>query len=169
MSEGGTPPVLHQFEQQVDAVVGLATAIHRLREMGVIRSRRFIGDLGEWYIATLYNGVQPSSQTQKGWDIQLPTGDRLQVKTVSFDKGNLWSYVNADPATFDRYLFLVLSDAFVIKFLYDIPSPQLPSAWRIGKEGKPLFYFKDVERWRVDVASLPGYEKVAQLVEKANG
>ncbi len=94
------------------------------------------------------------------------TNERLQVKTVSFDKSSRWSYVNTDPALFDRYVLLVLTDSFTVKWIYDVPATRLPTVWRVGKEGKPYFYFKDVSEFRVNLDTLPGYQQILQLVER---
>jgi hypothetical protein len=52
-----------------------------LKAAGVIRSRRFTGGLGEWYGAQLYGGRIADNQVEKGWDVQLADGTRLQIKT----------------------------------------------------------------------------------------
>ena len=55
------------LEVAVAAVQNLSASIRALRAAGVIRSRRFTGDLGEWYVECLYQVRRTSRQTQKGW------------------------------------------------------------------------------------------------------
>lgn len=133
----------------------------------MLRSRRFTGDLGGRYVATLYRGERPPSQTQKGWDVRMPTDDqRAQVKTQSFDSLNKWNYLDTDTTLFDRMILVVLTDALTIKTLYDVPSAELRRVLRVGKEQKPTYHFSDLEPWRTDVSTLSGFQRVAELVER---
>ncbi|MCC7354526.1 MAG: hypothetical protein IT330_12320 [Anaerolineae bacterium] len=153
-------------DNAIEAVKSLSRAIRELRAAGVIRSRRFTGDLGEWYVEQLYNAERPRSQTQKGWDILLPEcGERLQVKTQSFDPQNRWNYLDSDPSLFDRLVLIILTDSLTIRNLYDIPTSELHSLLRVGKEKKPYYHWDDFAPWRVDPRKLPGYNKMADLVE----
>ena len=149
-----------------EAVRALAEAIKLLRATGVIRSRRITGDLGEWFVAQLYDGERPPSQTQKGWDVRLKAdGARLQVKTQSFDPLNQWNYLDTDPSLFDRLVVVVLTEAFTIRVIYDVPSVRLGEVLRVGKEKKPHYHFSDLEPWRVNPATLPGYSQLKSIIE----
>jgi hypothetical protein len=164
---GGGDTVVSESSESIQAVKALSQAVRKLRELGVFRSRCFTGDLGEWYVATLYEGELPRNQTQKGWDVRLPpTGQRLQVRTQSFDPQNPWNYFEVNLALFDRLILVVLTDDFTIKALYDVPSAELkPPLLRVGKEQRPMFRFSDLEPWRTDVSCLPGFQRIAELVE----
>ena len=75
-----------KYETDVEAVIQFANAYQTMLRNNVVRSTRIVGDIGEWYAAGLYNGEIQQSQTQKGWDIrEQSTGERLQVKTQTFD------------------------------------------------------------------------------------
>ena len=158
---------MDELEMEIVAVQELASAIATLRKLKVIRSRRFTGDIGEWYVTVLYEAEPAECQTQKGWDICCKAdGCRLQVKTQSYDAQNKWNYLESDHSLFDRLLVVVLTDHLTIKSLYDIPTGDLLRVMRIGKENKPNYHFSDLEPWRVDVSTLPGYRFVIPLVER---
>ena len=151
--------------EAAEAIKGLARAITKLKDLGVIRSRRFTGDLGEWYVATLWDGEAAESQTEKAWDIRLPSKERAQVKTQTYDQGNRWNYLDSDPDLFDRLIAVILNEDFTIRDLYDVPASDLKSVLRVGKEGRPCYYWDDLKRWRVDPSTLPGFGQVAGLIQ----
>lgn len=146
------------------AICMLADAFTALRQSGVVRSKRLVGDIGEWFVSTLYDVGLPLSQTQKGWDLlEQSTGQRLQVKTQTFDKTNQWNYLTTEPALFDRLLVVLLNDTFLMRDLYDIPTIELQRVIRVGKEKKPIYYFKDLTPWRVDISRLSGYTNLGKM------
>lgn len=150
----------------VPAIQALSDALAVLRTCGVIRSTRFVGDIGEWYVATLYGGHLAKSRVQTGWDVLEPsTGARLQVKTQTFDRRNQWNYLSTSPDAFDRLVVVLLTEALTLRDLYSIPSPGIAAVVRVGKESKPMYRFRDLEPWRVRVSDLPGYAELQSLVE----
>jgi hypothetical protein len=162
----GTEP--DTADPAVDAVRNLAHAFKVLHATGIIRSRRYIGDLGEWYIERLYGGVRAAGPTQKGWDVQLPTGERLQVKTRSYSP-TTWDYMDADLAHFDRLVLVRLTDDFTVRDLYEVPVGALvPPLLRVSHEkagDRQTFHWKDLAPWRVRPNTLPGYEALRELTE----
>src|SRR5262245_47959495 len=153
-----TPP------DPIAAITQLAQAISALRVTGVIRSRRFMGDLGEWYVAQLYDGRIADNQVEKGWDVQLVDGTRLQVKTQSYDPQNRWNYLDSDPAHFNRLVVVILTDTFTLRDLYDIPGANLDDVLRTGGDGRRFYLWDALAPWRVDPRTLPGYAAIAGLV-----
>ena len=145
------------------AIFSLSDAFSVLRRCGVIRSTRLVGDLGEWYVATLFDGQISQSQAQKGWDIlERSTGQKLQVKTQTFDPKNQWNYLTTSPEHFDRLIIVLLTDTFLVRDIYDIPTTEVDQVICIGKENKPRYRFKDLLRWRVDISKLPGYQHIGR-------
>ena len=153
-----TPP------DPIAAITQLAHAISALKAAGVIRSRRFTGDLGEWYVAQLYGGRIADSQVEKGWDVQLADDTRLQVKTQSYDPQNRWNYLDSDLAHFDRLVVVLLNDTFTLRDLYDIPVADLAPLLRTGREGRAQYFWDGLGPWRVDPRALPGYAPLADLI-----
>lgn len=139
------------------AISALSEALSVLRGAGIIRSTRFVGDIGEWYVASLYEGDLSSSQAQKGWDVlERSTGAKLQVKTQTFDPKNQWNYLTTEPDNFDRLIVVILTQTFNIQALYDIPSEDVKRVVRTGKERKLIYRFNDLVPWRVQINTLPG-------------
>jgi hypothetical protein len=160
------PTEMTEIDQSLVAVKQLSAAVKFLKETGVIRSRRFTGDIGEWYVEQLYNAQRPTSQTQKGWDLILPaTGERLQVKTQSFDQRNRWNYLESENTLFDRLIVVILTESFGLRNIYDVPAAELTAIIRVGKENKPYYHWDDLIRWQIDPESLPGFIKVKDLIE----
>jgi hypothetical protein len=148
----------------IAAITQLAHAIDALKATGVIRSRRFTGDLGEWYVAQLYSGTMADSQVEKGWDVRLTDGTRLQVKTQSYDLQNRWNYLDSDPAHFDRLVVVILNDNFTLRNLYDIPVADLTPLLRTGREGRPQYFWDTLAPWQVAPQTLPGAPPLSDLI-----
>ena len=152
------------------AVRDLSGAISKLKDLGIIRSRRFIGDLGEWYVATLWGARMSNNQVEKGWDLKTPEGVRLQVKTQTYDRENRWNYLDSDLGLFDRLIAVILNDDFTIRDLYDVPAAELKGILRKAKEGKDArqerkcYTWDDLGKWRAEVEGLPGYPTVKDLI-----
>lgn len=97
--------------------------------------------------------------------LERSTGARLQVKTQTFDPKNQWNYLTTRPEFFDRLLVVLLTGTLTVRDLYDIPSEDIQKLVRVGKENKPIYRFKDLEPWRVQTSSLPGYGKFGRVVQ----
>jgi len=150
----------------VEAVKNLASAIETLRTVGVIRSWRLTGDLGEWYVEQLYEAERATRRDQKGWDLRLPkTGERLQVKTQTYDPQNKWNYLESDLEHFDRLVIVILTDSLTLRDLYDIPISKLRTILRQGTDKKLSYFWNDLEPSRVDPRRLPGYMVVRDLLQ----
>lgn len=131
----------------------------------MLRSRRFTGDLGEWYVERLYGATRTQSQTQKGWDLLDDRGQRLQVKAQSYDPTNAWNYLDTPAELFDRLVVVVLNADFTLRDLYDVPADALPGALRLGTERRPSYHFRDLTPWRIDARTLPGAPALLGLVQ----
>lgn len=156
-------------EDAVASVLRLSESLRELKRVGVIRSRRITGDIGEWIISTLYGAKMSSSRTQKGWDLSL-NGQRLQVKTCSYtsDEANQWSYLGSDPDCFDRMVVVILEeDEFRVRSLHEVPVSKLRGLLHehTGKSRKqgPYFRWRDLEPFRLDPEEMVGYSDIAKL------
>jgi len=150
----------------VEAIKNYSQSISDLRTAKVFRSSRYTGDLGEWYVAQLYHGELAKSQTQADWDVILKNGEKLQVKTQTYDKNNRWNYFTKDASLFDRFILVILIGNVKIRDLYNVSSDIFKSLLETGKEEKPIYKWDDFKNYRVNNPStLPGYEKVKDLIE----
>ncbi len=65
-----------------ELLADFAAIMRTLRERGVVRTyNNPIGDIAEEVVARHYGGER-GSFVQRGWDVLLPGGERLQVKAV---------------------------------------------------------------------------------------
>lgn len=65
-----------------DLLADFAAIMRALRDRGVVRTNNNpIGDIAEAIVAEHYGGER-GSFSQSGWDVKLPSGERLQVKAL---------------------------------------------------------------------------------------
>ncbi len=153
-------------DELVAAAIELSHAVKVLRGRGIVRLRRLIGDLGEWYVCVLYGGERMPSRGEKGCDICLSSGGgRLRVKTQFHDSESRWNDLGSIPTDFDRLIVVIVSDSLTIRTIYDVPGEELGSVLRMGDEGRPMYNCDDLEPWKVDLTKLPGYKDIAALIE----
>lgn len=58
-----------------------AAILAELRRRQVVRTDNApVGDYAEWLVARALDGAVADNRSAKSWDIQLPDGDRIQVK-----------------------------------------------------------------------------------------
>jgi hypothetical protein len=63
------------------AINEFAEAYNRLKEAGVIRSRRIVGDVGEFYACKKLDLIQSGNSTEKGIDAKHENGLTFEIKT----------------------------------------------------------------------------------------
>lgn len=103
-----------------------------LRTLGVIRSRKLLGDLGEWYASLLFGFELAAGLSQKGYDCVCPkTGKRIQVKTDRKGRGQnaiVWMpewTPDSDSQPFDELIIFWLAEDFRIKECFRLSIEQL--------------------------------------------
>jgi len=63
------------------ALQNLRNARQTLRELNVMNHEKSVHcELAEWFVAEWTNGTRAKSGNQKGWDIELGNGEKVQVK-----------------------------------------------------------------------------------------
>lgn len=160
-----------KLNDAIKSILKYSESITELRSepTNVFRSHRYTGDLGEWYVAQLFNGIRAEKVTEKNWDVILQNGQLLEVKTQTYEKGNKWNYINKDMNKFDRFILVILCNNVHIRNLYDVPSSKLGLLLKEvnEKDGKKYTYkWKDLEDYHVnDINTLPGYEALKPLIK----
>lgn len=121
-----------QTPQIISALKQLSNLETELRSLGVLRSRKLLGDLGEWYASILFGFERAPDLSQKGYDcICSKTGARIQVKTDR--KGNGQAAVvwmpeynpNMEIQPFDELLIFWLAEDYRIKKCFRVSAKQL--------------------------------------------
>ncbi len=103
-----------------------------LRTLGVIRSRKLLGDLGEWYASLLFGFERAADLSQKGYDcVCSKTGKRIQVKTDRKGKGQsavVWMpeyNPKSKMQPFDELVIFWLAEDYKIKKCFRVQAKQL--------------------------------------------
>lgn len=69
------------LEKTAQSLKSYITAMIELKEQGVLTNKKdFTGQIGEWLVATIYDGKRATNNNQKGWDVEAK-GRHIQVKT----------------------------------------------------------------------------------------
>jgi hypothetical protein len=77
------------YKQVYKALEQIRTGIKKLRELGVIRTKRDIRvDLCEWYVSEAFNGER-TRPAQKGWDVCCNEGRKIQVRFIGLTEKTL--------------------------------------------------------------------------------
>jgi hypothetical protein len=76
------PSTLPANQTVPELLAGYAKSLAELRKRGVVRSANApAGDFGEWLVSRALGGTLADNFSVKSWDVRLPAGDRVQVKT----------------------------------------------------------------------------------------
>lgn len=140
-----------------DAMESMARAEQTLRDEGVLRSHRDVDvDLTEWIISMLLGGRLAQSRTQRGWDVELTDGRKVQVRKDRKDpltniwRGKIWISNWPDVSPNDLAAIVMLDVNHKVVDVFVIPMGDLLS----GKVGTPRH-----GGWRVDVSNLDVYRR----------
>ena len=90
--------------EQANAISDFMSAVARLRDLGVIKSDRYLGDIGEFLVSQLYGLTLAKSQRQIGHDTEGPT-DRVQIKFHNSTKRT--NIHLGDPDSYDRVIVVL--------------------------------------------------------------
>ncbi len=97
-------------QKQRTALAGFFDAVRRLKETGVIRSKRYLGDIGEFLCADRFGIQLGQNLREQGYDGHLD-GARVQVK---YHGGRSTTADLGDPVHY-REIFLVLGPDSVLR------------------------------------------------------
>lgn len=98
----------------------------KLKESGVVRSRKVVADYGEWLSTILFPIIMEDNLSEEGYDcIDPKTKERYQIKTVRKTPGNnvaTWcrgKFIKGK--SFDWWIVIRFSESFKIRELYKVP------------------------------------------------
>lgn len=121
-----------QTPKIISALKQLSNLEAELRSLGVLRSRKLLGDLGEWYASLLFGFERVTDLSQKGYDCVCPkTAKKIQVKTDRKSNGKsavVWmpEYNPKSKAQpFDELVIFWLAEDYKIKKCFRVPAKQL--------------------------------------------
>lgn len=102
----------------------------KLKNLGVVRSNRFVADFGEWLACKLYNGTLSKDKNEKGWDFKA-NGIKYQVKTHHKAEKNKSAYSLIKDLDFPVLIFELIPN-YRVKSIYYITTHELS---KLNKEG----------------------------------
>jgi hypothetical protein len=116
-----SPSMTHRREEAIDAFFA---AVAELKQVGVIRSNKYLGDIAEFLCCNFLHMELAANKTQNGHD-GVVQGFRCQVK---FSGGSSTTIDLGDPTAYER-LIIVLGPESVLRptgssgrwILYNIP------------------------------------------------
>jgi hypothetical protein len=142
------------------ALQDFSKAMQRFRELGIVTNKKdFTCQLGEWLVASLFDGARALSGNQKDWDIII-NGKKVQVK--SHAKAPLtkakWSYVkNCPDHELDELITVVFTHDYKLKEFYKTP-------WHIARKKLHKKSDRFTIRWnqqnKLELTHLPKQELV---------
>jgi hypothetical protein len=121
-----------------------------LRKVKVIRHEKTIHcELAEWLVADFFDGIRAISGNQKGWDIQLQDGRKIQVKSHAKARtnGSNWTTLSPFSKGVDEILIIVFSpDYFILEIFqvdcktgYSLCNQKRELTWpKLRKAGKTI-------------------------------
>lgn len=118
-------------------------AIDDLIRLGVVRSRRLVGDIGEALAAHYYGVALASNANTPGYDLKTTDGRRVQVRTLRSEPRRERTLMGAMKEPYDALLAIKLSVDYEPLRAIEVPRTVLerhttrtaperrgPSAWR---------------------------------------
>lgn len=156
---------MNNYSEIKKALDSYATALGKLKDLNVITNKKdFTCQIGEWLIASLYNGKRAESGIQKDWDIHVD-GQRLQVKShaKAATTGARFSAVKYNPkAEIDALIIVVFSHDYKIKKLYR--APWSVAVERITREKhRDVIYWSHLEDYEVNLNSFEDKQNIVEL------
>jgi hypothetical protein len=131
----------------------IAFAKKSLFDAKIIRSERLTGEIGE-YLAELQFPMAKRAGTtsNKGWDLILPDGNKIQVKTHAKGAANKarWTEVRHIEA-FDILLIVVLSTNYSLREIYQVPRDELEKLAKKNHREVAIINWDKLRKFRVPV------------------
>lgn len=120
------------MEEVIKAIKKLHDSVEKLKNLGVIRSEKWVSDYGEWLVTKLFGGELASSRTQEGWDVKI-ADRKVQVRTSFVPRSG--GYTRCDPEKeFDELIAVGLTDSMKIDRMYRISKEKLMNLIQDGGE-----------------------------------
>ena len=97
-------------------------AVTELKDLGVLRSRTLVGDLGEQYAADFY-GVQIDAEArrERHYDLIDRAGRRIEVKTLRSTPGNKRASIPPLLGDYDVLLAIRLREDYTAWYAIEVP------------------------------------------------
>ncbi len=136
----------------------LFDSMSQLKRLGVLNNKKdFTSQIGEWFVAELYDCIFADSNIQKGWDLRLLTGQRVQVKThaKASTNPNKWTALKYEEnAPIDILVIVVFTEDYKLKKLYKIPWNKAFVLSQKDNAGKRFIKWNRLDEFSIDFNNL---------------
>lgn len=119
-------------KKHYEAIASFADIYNQLLKSGLIRSRRIVGDIGEFYACSKLGLIISDSSTQKGYDAKHPNGLTFEIKTRRVYESNRRNHEgrrlnNLEGKTADYLIVVVLNREFKCAGMWLVPMANIPN------------------------------------------
>ena len=142
-----------------DALNKIAAGKQILRKLNVIRSERFVGELGEWFVCEIYGALRPNLKC-KYWNLMLGM-HRIQVKAHGNGDCDIFRHTMFEKYTeddFDELIIVIFTKEFKLQELYKLPAKEAISK-AAGKK-LPAIAWNDISDYKIRLQDLPNQDLV---------
>lgn len=132
-------------------------SMKELQILGIIKNKKdFTGQIGEWLVASIFEGEIAENGIQKDWDI-FAEGKYIQVKTHSKAKTTTakWTSIKYKPsAKIDFLIIVVFSPEYKLEEFFKIPWEN--ALEKIKKEkNSDVIYWSHISKYKIPLCELP--------------
>jgi len=128
-----TDPIGKAMERLCEAERARHEAIGELMTLGVVRSRRFVSDLGEAFAARYYGVELAPSGNNPGYDLEDTDNRLVQVKTLRSEPNRERTLMGAMKDPYDVLLAIKLSFDYEPLRAIEVPRTVLERHYPHGK------------------------------------
>jgi hypothetical protein len=138
-----------------------------LRKLGVIRSERLIGEIGEWIGKSIFGGESAESSSQKGYDLVID-GKKYQVKAHAKGENNnaRWTEFKYEKGQFDYLVIIVMCSDLYLKEVYCIDEETVFSRLNLSKKQRVVDWDNYTD-YKIPLAKLPNQDLVKLFTKNA--
>lgn len=137
--------------------------LEKLKSDGIIRNKKdFTSQVGEWFVAELYDGTFAERSIQKDWDIRIGKDYFIQVKAHAKAIGNpnRWTGIKySSKANINELIIIIFTHDYKLKEFYRVP--WIEAQTRITEDkSRRLIRWNRLKEFKVDIMTLPKQELV---------
>jgi len=148
---------MNEFEKVEIALQSFHKSMADLKALNVLINKKdFTCQIGEWFVANLYDGERSENGIQKDWDIKI---NKKNVQVKAHAKASTtnarWTAVKNDIyAEVDELIIIVFFEDYKLKAFYKLP-------WHIALKknkrsgGRDVINWRDIEEFKIAKEDLP--------------
>jgi len=154
------------MQQKATAIRDYLYALQNLHDEKILINRHsFTSQIGEWLVATIYDGERAKSGIQAGWDV-IANGKYIQVKTHAkavSNNSNFTAISSTSKAHIDELIVLNFSPDYKLLEFYQLSWEEAQKHIKFSGKNKPReeLNWSTIKHHRVPLEQLPNQEVVS--------